>query len=597
MAILSIFVVLSACSGSPAASPKATVMIYMIGSNLQGQDGLANINIGQMAQVGSSDNLKIVLETGGVSPTDPKSANWTTVKRQLVQPNGLQPLSDLGTIDMADPATLQAFIQWAETSYPADKYHLILWDHGGGTIRGFGADENFNNQSLTLAQLTQALSGALSATGKGFETIGFDACLMATIEVASALSPYSRYLVASEETEPGSGWDYAAFLEAIQGDPAIDGKSLGKIIADSFQVQTAGQSQEFAKAITLSVTDLSQVGPVVSALEALSGRVESDLSIETSTNRPIWLAVSKARAQTESYGNDETHQSFTDMTDLDELATLVEPTFPNEATALSSSLTQAVVYKISGSARPNSNGLSVYFPYKMSYDPAYNSVNFSASYKAMVSNYVALKDTVAPTFANWVSTSSSISATAVDDDIASAEVIVSTTDPSSGTVTILGQDVVPMDASGNVSFSWTGQWLLLNNNLISFFDIATEGSIILYDIPALLNGIATDILVIFDGSSDTYAIVGAWPGITSSGLADRDILPINPGDVITPLFLSYNLATNQTVFVQAPTPFTVPSGGLSLSIAPLSSGTYYAAFLATDYSQNEAVSSFATFVQ
>jgi len=583
----------SSAGGTPTSpAPKATVLVYMVGSNLESKDGLATANISQMAQVGSDENLKIVIETGGANKT-----GWTTVKRQLVQAGSVQPLDDLGAIDMADPATLQDFIQWAETAYPADKYHLILWDHGGGAIGGFGQDENFNKM-MSLPQVIQAVSSATGATGKGFEVIGFDACLMATIEVADGLSPASKYLVASEETEPGAGWDYASLLSVIKTNPGVDGAALGKVIADTFQAQITSQAPDQAKAVTLSVTDLSKVGGVISALETLSGKVQAQLTTETLNSRPTWLAVSNARSKTESYGNDEAQKQFTDMADLDELATLLQPTFPTEAAALTASLTQAVFYKINGAGRPNAHGLSVYFPFKLPYNAAYDTVPFSSTYKAMVNKYVALgeTDTNPPTFANFSATSNAVSATVQGGDIASVEAIVTTGDPSSGTIQILGFDTVTPDASGNVSFPWTGQWLMMNGHFVSFFDIAVEGNITLYDIPVLLNGSSVDILVMYDQSTNGYEIIGAWPGISSDGAAARDLLPINPGDTITPLFVNYDLNTEEGVLVDG-TPFTVLGNGVSLGLSQLSSGNYQVSFLATDLAQNENESAFAMFVQ
>src|SRR3990172_5136601 len=136
---------------------------------------------------------------------------------------------------MGQPATLQDFIEWAIQNYPADKYALIMWDHGGGAVGDtFGVDEN-NNDALSLPEIKQALQNAYAMSGKKFDLIGFDACLMATLETASIMSSFGNYLIASEELEPGHGWDYAAILSAIKSNTDISGTVLGKAIADSYK--------------------------------------------------------------------------------------------------------------------------------------------------------------------------------------------------------------------------------------------------------------------------------------------------------------------------------------------------------------------------
>ena len=88
-----------------------------------------------------------------------------------------------------------------------------MWDHGGGSVSGFGYDEHSQNEDDTLT--LDELKYALQTSGVHFDFIGFDACLMATAETAYSLKDHSNYLVASEETEPGTGWEYTSLLNTI----------------------------------------------------------------------------------------------------------------------------------------------------------------------------------------------------------------------------------------------------------------------------------------------------------------------------------------------------------------------------------------------
>jgi len=203
------------------STAKYTVMVYMVGSDLESDDNAGTTDLAEMMQVGSTDNLKVIVTTGGANKD-----GWRTVKRRLINQGSETEISDLGNLNMGQPATLQDFIEWAVENYPADKYALIMWDHGAGAIGGepyniaFGNDEN-NNDGLSLPEIRQALQSAYTTTGKKFDLIGFDACLMATLETASIMSSFGNDLVASEELEPGHGWDYAAILSAIKSNSDI----------------------------------------------------------------------------------------------------------------------------------------------------------------------------------------------------------------------------------------------------------------------------------------------------------------------------------------------------------------------------------------
>lgn len=183
--LCALMLLLSACGGSgdssrpPEDRARATVLVYVVGSDLEDEDGLATANFKEMMQVGSSEDVNIILETGGAN-----KEGWRTVKRQKVLKDGMEMLAEVGAQRMTDPANLQKFIEWGVKTYPAESYHLMFWNHGGGPLGGFGIDTNFpNTGTMSMPKLVQALKGAKQATGATFDLIGFDACLMASAEV------------------------------------------------------------------------------------------------------------------------------------------------------------------------------------------------------------------------------------------------------------------------------------------------------------------------------------------------------------------------------------------------------------------------------
>lgn len=596
------------------ARAKYTVLVYLVGSNLESgcnlstgncpptADGAASADLAEMANVGSTSDMNVVVETGGAKQWANSQISNTTAQRWLVKSGSLELKQDMGSnLNMGDPDTLQDFIEWGIENYPADKYVLVMWDHGGGAIGNpatgtFGLDENNNGDGLSLPEIKQALRNAYIATATKFELFGFDACLMANLETAYTVSPYAGYFVASEEVEPGHGWDYTAILSAIKADPEMSGNTLGQVIADGYQAHAESENPDSAPEITLSVIDLSKISNVITNLESLAVAAGSDLE---STGQTAWIPIATGRSKAEDYGNDKEHESYTDMADLKHVAQNLTSTYSSQASALVSAINEAVVYKVNGAARPNANGISIFLPLKninkttiSDLITAYDNINFSATWRDFVRSYSNLgnQDDTAPTFVNESLAGDVYSAQVQGGDVDTVYGVITQSDPSSGTVMILGLVPVEADGSGNISYTWNGQWVTMNGNFVSMNLEDEEDEVTTYTIPALLNGEGVNILVMMDNATGNYSIMGAWPGI-ENGVAAREITAIKEGDVITPMFMSYDLNNDTEQSVQG-TAFTVGASGLELSMAALPDGTYNLGFIAEDYAQNEQNSQF-----
>ena len=188
----------------------ATIMVYMCGTDLESRAGMGTSDIQEMLAADFGDGINLLIYTGGCTGwrnqqiSSSTNQVWQVKNKQLIcrEPN-------LGSKSMTDQATLTSFIQWCTKNHPASRYELIFWDHGGGSISGYGYDQKFpSSGSMSLAGIHQALKNS----GTTFDFIGFDACLMATAETALMLTEHADYLIASEETEPGVGWYYTNWL-------------------------------------------------------------------------------------------------------------------------------------------------------------------------------------------------------------------------------------------------------------------------------------------------------------------------------------------------------------------------------------------------
>ncbi|MBR0100708.1 MAG: hypothetical protein IJP90_13500, partial [Treponema sp.] len=215
-----------------SGNDKVTLMVYMCGTDLESKNGMASADLSEMANADFGDNVNLIVYTGGCKSWRTSGISNSTNQIYQVKKGGVSRLVDNdGAKVMTDPNTLSAFIKWAAKNYPANRYELIFWDHGGGSVSGYGYDEKFASKgSMDLAGINKALK----AGGIKFDFIGFDACLMATAETALMLNDYADYMIASEETEPGIGWFYTNWLTELGKDTSISTLQVGKRIIDDF---------------------------------------------------------------------------------------------------------------------------------------------------------------------------------------------------------------------------------------------------------------------------------------------------------------------------------------------------------------------------
>lgn len=321
-----------------------TVMIYMCGSNLESEAGCATRNLNQMIYSDAGDNLKIVIETGGANKWQNDVIASDRLQRYLVGDEGIYHLQDAGKGSICDTDELADFIKYTAKEYPADRYGFIFWDHGGGTIGGYGVDELYG-----LGMSNEQVAEGFKKSGVHFDFIGYDCCLMSTLEIANSLAGYADYLIASEETEPGSGWYYTNFLNLIENDPGVPMKEIGKQIIDDYNSDEYTDDDE----TTLALVDLSQIPSVVDSLN----KYMANASVYLRDNG--YEKVARARSNVRSYGENNYEQI--DIIDYLDRLEGVEGTGE-----LRSAVENAVLYN--GTQLTGSNGLAMYFPYLMTED-------------------------------------------------------------------------------------------------------------------------------------------------------------------------------------------------------------------------------------
>ena len=207
-----------------------TVMMYLCGSDLESENGLATDNLKELCAANLGGRINYLIETGGAKRWNNNVVDSQHLNRYIVENGGITLKQQLASASMGEASTLSDFLKWGKSTYPADNYMLVFWDHGGGTLTGVCYDERYSHGSSDADTLTlPEIRAALKEANTQFEAVGFDTCLMSTLETAEVLKPYAKFMVGSEETEPGYGWDYNSWTSYLSAYPGIDGGTLGNI--------------------------------------------------------------------------------------------------------------------------------------------------------------------------------------------------------------------------------------------------------------------------------------------------------------------------------------------------------------------------------
>lgn len=596
-----------------------SVFIYLCGTDLESQKGfLASVNIDEMINADHSDAVTVVFQTGG-------TAQWGydidpgKLQRFEVVDGGFVLRDEQALASMGEADTLGDYLAWGVENYPADKYMCLLWNHGGGAVSGVAFDELFAYDSLNLDELAAGLSMA----GAQFEVIGFDTCLMSTLETAAAIAPYGRYMVASEEIEPGTGWDYAAWLSRLSKNSAQTGLQLGRVICDTYyeKCKLAGSGDM----VTLAVTDLAKIPELVVSFDAMAAEMKGV------AEEPGQMQLfSQAIVRAENYGGNNDNEGYTNMVDLGDLARLTKNVLPQTTQRVLTSLNNAVKYRINGSSRARSNGLSVFAPLSVAVDELdnYAAVAVSGHYLRYLEGTLEwevpgdLQIVVPISQSNGVGTKSVRIAdfpvvnalTAADysvefetyvldndyylvftdgyDAVQSVQYNLYFRDDEANSLNYLGSDY-DLNADTEAGVHWSNfrnVWPIINDSTCSMTPLYFDDDYILYTVPILLNGEQTNLRMSYSYASNSYTIHGAWNGIDQSGMSSKEIRQLKDGDEIEFLFTSIDLESGE-VETFAFGGFTV-QGDPVVEEATLFDCTYYYQFEVKDIFGNTYQSDF-----
>ena len=362
-----------------------TVMIYMIASDLESRGRHASKDIEEIIHADiDTDRMNVLLYAGG---TTHWYSDTSTTENHLftLTPEGMCLESSFPPYSMCEPNTLADFLTYGYTNYPAQRYALVFWDHGAGPIVGFGEDLLFPDDSFTLPELQEALLKSPFSKERKLEWIGFDACFMQTLETAYVLSDYADYLVASQEKEQSTGWDYRFVKELVD---TRDSREASVMVVDTYRKAYTfplESKTEISAPVTLSVLDLQHMATVETALNALFHQMDNAI------NWGAFSSISRIRFSTKQVGRVTTKAEY-DLIDALDFCDRLETFYPAEITTLRNAIENLIIYNFD--INQELHGVSLYAPYSDNahYEDSarhiYREIGFAAEYAAFMEHFV-----------------------------------------------------------------------------------------------------------------------------------------------------------------------------------------------------------------
>lgn len=372
---------------SQADTGYCTILIYMDGSNLENDYGLAANDLAEIETAiahadAGGEQIHVVVEAGGAKQWQYEAMKECEYGRLCITGKGVSEVEDMDMRDMGRSDTLADFLNYGTQSYPAKHYGLICWNHGSGQIQGFGCDNNFNNSSLSLNELKKSFE--MSDMQEPLDFIAMDACLMANIEMVDILQGKADYFIASEDKVPPDGYAYN-WMEVFnrQNIEYNFGKTVGEAMLSTYE----DYYKEKSYSVTLSLIDVNAYS---NFYKLFDDAIRSLISLESKSGlEGIFQRLGQMRNDMQGFGK-QTECSIAEQVDLmDFMQVMTEQASPELEHAISSLITSHVA---KGYSREPC-GLSIYLPGTDNQTirddvHTYDTIGFCANYQKFVTEYL-----------------------------------------------------------------------------------------------------------------------------------------------------------------------------------------------------------------
>ena len=331
----------------------------------------------------------------------------------IVTPNGInQDGPNLFNLDSGNPATAIQACSWAVTNFESNNFAFIFWNHGSGPLnrfrilgntikqwntwankatrllmkevyinnlseRGVCYDDTTNNYFTDLDVQT-ILNFLNKKLGKKIDIVAFDACLMAGIEIASTVKPYANYLVSSQQTIPGIGFDYKGIFASLN-QKVLQPSDFAVAMVKAYDTLYQRTKEDY----TLSAIDLSKIDALIQNVSNIANLLANCIANQsghevTSTITTSSNAKNSVRFEEQSYIDLlslylNLYKNLPQM-QLDSDNTNAIRLLLNRGLAL---ISNAVLAHVSSKNLVRAKGISIYMPQDQ-VDPSYTKLYWSS---------------------------------------------------------------------------------------------------------------------------------------------------------------------------------------------------------------------------
>lgn len=522
--------------------PEWSIYIYLCGSDLESSFGSASAVLRDISSVTLPFGVEYYIQTGGSYLWENTDISGYHIERYHYTSNRLTKIAQLPDQNMGSGDTLSDFLKFS-ASHKSKHKAIILWNHGAGTLGGIAFDEKYKTM-IDLNQLQEAFQSTYTANPKKppFDIIGFDACLMSTIDVANSIYGFGKYMIASQEVEPENGFEYRSISQKLADNPSITPLDLGKAICDTYYSDT--KKRGIHDLLTMSIIDLSKMPQ----LNYAYNRLGSEMLHQSEINSDYILNLSRAVYEADNYGSNTAIGGYSDMIDLVDLVISNDTLFLKYGKQFTQALSDAVIYNVKGNYRHKASGLSAYYP--LSCDN--NSLSkfstlhmihpiYTELYKKLLKNdyiidshdFNALNKT-----ALSIDNSGNASITFSQDFLPLINFVSYSLlryDKENNRFVLMGTDnYIDKDwTTGTFTAKYNGNWGALDGHPLYVILDESTNDYNIYAVPLKVNGNNVFMKVGFDRKTQQNHILGYRPETDSQSYAVRKLAQFKPGDTIT----------------------------------------------------------------
>lgn len=549
------------------AAPARAIYIYMCGSTLESNSGAATKNIREILEADIPEDTQVIIQTGG-------SAGWRDydipadkLARYKVENNRLVLIETQPDSSMGAPDTLKDFLSFCVGEYPAEKAGLILWNHGNGTLGGVCYDANHDFDALSYTEMETGLS-VLNDYNTRLDFVGFDACLMATIDSVQLMCMFADNLIASQEVEPSGGWDYGALVSAYG--------------QEDFYTQVLAAYQEKCREngntiYTLSHIDLTQYQQILGCFGSL---VDTMDTIAEDSMESLMRMGSSAL----SFGSNSPFTGYTNLIDIGDMAHHCGR--EDIAEDLGS-----YVETVRGEDRQGATGISMFFPcFNLEHIEDYMSSLFFIRYFHFLNkNFVLRYQENMITFGDKGHLEDGELFAEIDEETAEnvKEVLYTLKKKGeAGEDIYLGRDLADWTQGNTYKTDFHGEWFSMGGYMLHGEIAGRHEDSYTYQTPVMRNGIAGALFFTYDSATQQCTVQGF--GERTPNNENSRLEQLLPGDTITLLSVD-TLSQREDYTSQVIGEFTYTADS-NVEVSRVEPGTYILQIVVVDIFGNTYLS-------